>query len=217
MKKNLKIICNILQVFILFYVFFVSFLVININNYGYSEIGKYTFIPVSREINEYLDDYNYGDLLIINNQKLNINDEVYYYVTKDSNYYISKAKILKNKNDIYITDNNINISNNVIVGNKVFKIKYMGFVLNILLKEIGYFVFIIIPISILLVFHIYDFSKSMRKLNDIRINNLKKFYNNNDNKIKSKKNNESINKTTEDIELLEEVDNKKDEIEILDF
>ena len=217
MKKNLKLIWNILQVIILVYVFFITFLVVNINEFGFSEVGKSTYVPVTKKVKKYLN-YKTGDLLIIKNTEINKNDNIYYYTVVDSEYYIAKTKVLEVNKDIYTTEDNFNIDEDTIVGNKIIKIKYIGFILNFLLKEIGYFIFIILPMLILLIYHIYDFSKSMRKLNNIRIENIKKFYGDSEVKMSSKEFNDSIKKIVDEIEVLEEVDNKKkDDIEILDF
>lgn len=70
---------------------------------------------------------------------------------------------------------------------------------------------------ILLIYNIYDFSVSMRKLNNIRIENIKRFYGDNDVKMKSKEFNDSIKKIVDDVESLDDDKNKKEDIEILDF
>ena len=217
MKKNLKIVWNIIQVFILVYVFLVTFLVININEYGYSEVGKSTYVPVTKNIKKYLGDYKKSDLLIIKNNKINKDDEIYYYTVDEANYYISKAKVIEINNGVYVTDNNFNIDQDRIIGNEIIRIKYIGLFINFLLKEIGYFFFIILPMLILLIYNIYDFSVSMRKLNNIRIENIKRFYGDNDVKMKSKEFNDSIKKIVDDVESLDDDKNKKEDIEILDF
>lgn len=217
MKKNLKIVWNIIQVFILVYVFLVTFLVININEYGYSEVGKSTYVPVTKNIKKYLGDYKKSDLLIIKNNKINKDDEIYYYTVDEANYYISKAKVIEINNGVYVTDNNFNIDQDRIIGNEIIRIKYIGLFINFLLKEIGYFCFIILPMLILLIYNIYDFSVSMRKLNNIRIENIKRFYGDNDVKMKSKEFNDSIKKIVDDVESLDDDKNKKEDIEILDF
>ena len=217
MKKNLKLIWNIFQVIILVYVFLITFLVVNINEFGFSEIGKSTYVPITKKIKKYLN-YKTGDLLIIENTEIDKNDNLYYYTVVDSEYFIVKTKVLEVNKDSYTTEDNFNIDEDRIVGNKVIKIKYAGFILSFLLKEIGYFLFIILPMLILLIYHIYDFSKSMRKLNNIRIENIKRFYGDNEVKMSSKEFNDSIKKMVEEIEVLEEIeDNKKEDIEILDF
>ena len=136
MKKNLKIVWNIIQVFILVYVFLVTFLVININEYGYSEVGKFTYVPVTKNIKKYLGDYKKSDLLIIKNNKINKDDEIYYYTVDEANYYISKAKVIEINNGVYVTDNNFNINQDRIIGNEIIRIKYIGLFINFLLKEI---------------------------------------------------------------------------------
>lgn len=217
MKKNLKNVWNIIQVFILVYVFLVTFLVININEYGYSEVGKSTYVPVTKNIKKYLGDYKKSDLLIIKNNKINKDDEIYYYIVDEANYYISKAKVIEINNGVYVTDNNFNIDQDRIIGNEIIRIKYIGLFINSLLKEIGYFCFIILPMLILLIYNIYDFSVSMRKLNNIRIENIKRFYGDNDVKMKSKEFHDSIKKIVDDVESLDDDKNKKEDIEILDF
>jgi hypothetical protein len=58
----------------------------------------------------------------------------------------------------------------------------------------------------------------MRRLNNIRIENIKRFYGDSEVKMSSKEFNDSIKKIVDEIEILEEVDaKKKDDIEILDF
>jgi hypothetical protein len=218
MKKNLKLIWNILQVIILVYVFFITFLVVNINEYSFSEVGKSTYVPVTKKIKKYLNDYKTGDLLIVNKSNIKKNDDIYYYIVVDSEYYIAKTKVLEVNKGVYTIEGNLNIEEDRIMGNKVIKIKYVGFILCFLLKEVGYFCFIILPMFILLIYNIYDFSKSMRKLNNIRIENIKRFYGDSEVKMSSKEFNDSIKKIVDEIEILEEVDaKKKDDIEILDF
>lgn len=217
MKKNLKLIWNIFQVIILVYVFFITFLVVNINEFGFSEVGKSTYVPVTKKVKKYLN-FKKGDLLIIKNTEIKKDDNIYYYTVVDSEYYIEQTKVLKVDKNSYTTVDNFNIDEDRIVGNKVIKIKYIGFILSFLLKEIGYFLFIILPMLILLIYHIYDFSKSMRKLNNVRLENIKRFYGDSEVKMSSKEFNDSIKKMVDEIEVLEEVDNKKkDDIEILDF
>ena len=136
--------------------------------------------------------------------------------------YPQKEFVLKDIEN-YIRDfieinpiDNFDIEQDRIVGNKVTRIKFIGFILGFLIKEIGYFCFIILPMLLILIYHIYDFSKNMRQLNKIRIDNIKRFYNDND--VKNKEFNDSIKKIVEEIEVLDELDNnKKEEIEILDF
>ena len=218
MKKNLKLIWNILQVIILVYVFFITFLVVNINEYSFSEVGKSTYVPVTKKVKKYLNDYKTGDLLIVNKSNIKKNDDIYYYIVVDSEYYIAKTKVLEVNKGVYTIEGNLNIEEDRIMGNKVIKIKYVGFILSFLLKEVGYFCFIILPMLILLIYNIYDFSKSMRKLNNIRIENIKRFYGDSEVKMSSKEFNDSIKKIVDEIEILEEVDaKKKDNIEILDF
>ena len=103
MKKNLKLIWNILQVIILVYVFFITFLVVNINEFGFSEVGKSTYVPVTKKVKKYLN-YKTGDLLIIKNTEINKNDNIYYYTVVDSEYYIAKTKVLEVNKDIYTTE-----------------------------------------------------------------------------------------------------------------
>ena len=57
----------------------------------------------------------------------------------------------------------------------------------------------------------------MRKLNNIRIENIKRFYGDNDVKMKSKEFHDSIKKIVDDVESLDDDKNKKEDIEILDF
>ena len=143
-------------------------------------------------------------------------DIIYYYTIESSNYFITSSKVKEIKDGIYTTEDNFDIEQDRIVGNKVTRIKFIGFILGFLIKEIGYFCFIILPMLLILIYHIYDFSKNMRQLNKIRIDNIKRFYNDND--AKNKEFNDSIKKIVEEIEVLYDLDNnKKEEIEILDF
>lgn len=216
MKKNLKIVWNVIQVFILFYVFLITFLVININEYGYSELFKSTYVPINKKVKKHLDKYNSGDLLIIKSKDIKKDDIIYYYTIESSNYFVTSSKVKEIKDGIYTTEDNFDIEQDRVVGNKVTRIKFIGFILGFLIKEIGYFCFIILPMLLILIYHIYDFSKNMRQLNKIRIDNIKRFYNDND--VKNKEFNDSIKKIVEEIEVLDDLDNnKKEEIEILDF
>ncbi len=209
MKNNLKLIWNILQVFVLCFIFIVTFFVININEYGYSKIGRSTFISVTNKEKKYIKDFNNGDLLIIKNDKINKKDKFYYYTVDSYEYLITEAKLSDIKDDCYITEDNLKIEQDRIIGNKVIRIKYIGFILGFLLKDIGYFIFIILPMLGIFIYHVYDFFKSMRKLNKIKIANISRCYNNNEF-------NKSIRKAIDEIEVLDD-EYKKEDIEILDF
>lgn len=202
MKQKIKKIWNILQIFILFYVFFVTLLVVNINEYGYSKLGKTTYIPITKSEKKYLNNFSNGDLAIIKNNKIKKEDYIYYYTIDSTEYFITDAKVVDINNGIYITEEGFSIEQDRVVGNKAIKVKFLGFIIDFLFKEIGYLLFIIIPMFIILIYHIYDFSKNMRKYNNIRINSIKR--KNNIDTNKKKKNKDNKNK-------------KEDEIEILDF
>ena len=106
MKKNLKIVWNVIQVFILFYVFLITFLVININEYGYSELFKSTYVPINKKVKKHLDKYNSGDLLIIKSKDIKKDDIIYYYTIESSNYFITSSKVKEIKDGIYTTEDN---------------------------------------------------------------------------------------------------------------
>ncbi len=169
MKKTFKIIWNILQVLIIIYVIIVTSLLFFENKYGFSQFGKYIIHNVSKLDEENSSNIKEGDLIIIkNNPKLKVGDNVYYYAVSNEKYIVSSSKVVEvNKDrDNYLykvlkNDTTI-ISSTRVMGNKVYKFSHLGKMLSVVESRTGFIFFVLLPIMIVFVYQVYQFLVILR-------------------------------------------------------
>ena len=90
MKRILRWIWGVLEVFIIIYAIFITSCILCRNKYGFTQFNKMTFVTITEENQKYLPDYQVDDLLIVREQKTNLNvgDVVYYYMTVNEEYIV---------------------------------------------------------------------------------------------------------------------------------
>lgn len=127
---------------------------------------------------------NPGDLIILKKtfpQKINIGEIITYKDKGDERILITHrvTKIVndggktkfKTKGDVNCTEDETLISGNQIIGKEIFKIPYGGYVVNFIKSKTGIFLFIIIPLLILIGGEIKNFLGAKSRKNSK--NNLK--------------------------------------------
>ena len=147
MKKALKIIWSIVQVLIIIYVILVIVFMLMSNRYGYSEIGRYVLDVDNNEfiVIKKTDDIKDGDL-------------VYYYSIVDEKYRIIYSNIKSiNEDKTYTLDNKEIISRSKIIGKSHRRVPIIGYILNSMKYKINFFLFCLLPILIVFMYHIYKF------------------------------------------------------------
>ena len=146
MKKNFKIIWNVLQILIVFHVIFITVFLFSENKYGFTQFKNYTF------------DIKNTDLIIIKNSKnIRKGDIIYYYSAYNKKYLILSDKVIKKDKSSYIVSNSISISKNMVVGKCIFKISYIGGFISFIESKEGFIYLVLVPIIIVFIYQLYAF------------------------------------------------------------
>ena len=147
MKKVLNIVWNAIQVLIIIYVISVIIFMSFSNKYGYGQIDQYVIDVDNSEflVIKKTDDIKEGDL-------------VYYYSVVKEKYKIvySNVKSIDDDNS-YTLDNGDRIIKSKIIGKSYRKLPIIGFILNMLKYKINFLLFVILPILVVFLYHLYKF------------------------------------------------------------
>lgn len=161
-----KIATYIITSIYLIIVFFVTFYILTFNKFNVSDFGNIT-IFVSQD----LEGFQNGNMVIANKKSnININDTIIFYDTYTSLFEINTQEVVKiekvnNKESTYtLKDKHLLPSSYVISNiNSCIKIPYAGYVLNILSSQLGYLVFIVLPILFFLIYLIHNLREELKK------------------------------------------------------
>ena len=162
----MKVVLNIIKwFFLIIYILIVvciSVFILLGNEYGTSKFKNYSFVIIN-EKNENIH-YEKGSLVIV--KKVDIktikeNDEVFVYQSdKTNNVFVN----IKNVNEVFLEDSTpyITLKNEdgiykdeLIVGKKSKTINNIGKIIEILSKKWIFFIFIIVPCSLLAIYELY--------------------------------------------------------------
>lgn len=161
MKKKLW------HVFIIVYVLlsvFITLCLLMYNEYNVTEFGNKVLVMVE---NDSTKEFNKGDLIIATkNKKYDKDDYVFYYVSREKNYFINYGKI-ESKNDDSVTIKNDVVDKKYVIGDakNVTVIPLLGSILALLESQWGYLCIIILPILIAFLFEIYSIIKELKGKN----------------------------------------------------
>ncbi len=152
--------CILICIYVVF-VICLTFLLLTFNKFSNSVIGNTIIAGIDYKIGN----YNNGDLLIINKSKVNVNDDILFYDTKNGKNYINieNVKSIKKGNDItYVIRDNEFLSNQYVIGTTetTFAIPFLGYLYLFFTSRIGYFIFVIIPIIVYFVLALKRYKKS---------------------------------------------------------
>ena len=161
MKKKLW------HVFIIVYVLlsvFITLCLLMYNEYNVTEFGNKVLVMVE---NDSTKEFKKGDLIIATkNKKYDKDDYVFYYVSREKNYFINYGKI-ESKNDDSVTIKNDVVDKKYVIGDakNVTVIPLLGSILALLESQWGYLCIIILPILIAFLFEIYSIIKELKGKN----------------------------------------------------
>ncbi len=162
MKLLLKILAYILLFIYILVVVSISIFILLENDYGISHYNDYSFIIIN-EKNKNIH-YENGNLVIVKKVDINTikeNDEIFVYQSdKNNNVFVNiknVSEIIKDETLPYITLKNQDgiYKEELIVGKKSKIIKTIGKIIEILSKKWVFFLFIILPCSILAIYELY--------------------------------------------------------------
>ena len=163
MKKTVSIIWNIIQVLIILYVVVLTILMFSRNSYGFIQIGSNTLYSVG---DNSISNAHKGDLLIFkNSSSIKVGDSIYYYSIDSQKYIVSKDKVNDIQNSgktvLYSLDSNIKVLNDKIVGKSYVRIPVLGKLFNALQSKAGFLFFVLLPILIVVIYHVYRFVRRL--------------------------------------------------------
>ena len=152
-----KIICRFLV--IVYVIVSVSFEVKNMRK----QFGSNVFILVQ---DDKTGSYDKGDLIIVDlNKKYEVNDNVFYYIVKEKNYYINVGKFEKDNDGNLATIDGKLVNEDLIIGstNDVMSFPFLGGMLSFLESKWGYLFALIFPVLFAFVYEIYSIIKELKK------------------------------------------------------
>ncbi len=165
MKRILRWIWGVLEVFIIIYAIFITSCILCRNKYGFTQFNKMTFVTITEENQKYLPDYQVDDLLIVREQKTNLNvgDVVYYYMTVNEEYIVRSGVISSKTEDDYNAMYVLNDTDKTtvpatrVLGKFSTSYSSVGGVLDFLESQIGFLFFVLLPIMIVFIYQVYQF------------------------------------------------------------
>lgn len=166
MESIKKILMGILEVVLIIYVVLISTLLLYRNKFGYTQFDDITLVNVNKSNFRVFDTCEKGDMITLTRpyfEDIKEGDVLYYYTVQNYKYAIEKGKVLKISGDktggIYTLDgtDGIDVSTERLIG-VVNDKKYakIGLVLDIIESNIGFLVFVILPILLMFVYQIYN-------------------------------------------------------------
>ena len=176
MKKALKIVLIVLEVFIVLYVILTTAFILGKNKYGYTQFGNYTFLNVKSIEQKSIIGSQVGDLIVINKkEKINKDDLIYFYSISDDKYIVKNSKVLDYDSDIYKIDNNLSVVSSRVLGKEVLKVGKIGKIFSVVENKLGFIILVLVPIFIIfiyqvcslgLILHHNDIKKKKKKKNE---------------------------------------------------
>lgn len=165
LKKILKVAWEILEAMIIVYVILITSCILFRNKFGYTEFfEKYTLVTVTDDNQKFVPSHDVGDLLIVKNQKFNINegDVIYYYATINDEYVV-RSGVVKSKTEdevsaLYVLDDEdkTSVSTNRMLGKSVSTHPGKGAILDILESRVGFLFLVLLPILIVFIYQVYQ-------------------------------------------------------------
>lgn len=163
MAKVLKTLKNILFTIIgiayFAFALFMTILLLNYNKYGITEIDKKQLVIIKEELA--INDYNKGDLVIVEKQdinKLNVGDKIFTYKVNNDRSVSIQYGILGN---IYQDDDSVAFENGdgysmeFVAGKAVKSYPKYGTVLSIIESQWGFLFLVLVPIFLIFIYEVY--------------------------------------------------------------
>lgn len=166
MKKVLSILFDCLIVLVIVFAVIVTFMSLSSNENGITNIGGY--MPLNIQSNSMEPTINKGDMIVTKKfdySKLKVNDIISYLTKEQDKTIIITHRIVDISDNGIVTkgdNNNSNDKSLVFESNFIgkyndTKIPFLGSILTFLQSQVGFFIFIIIPLFILFIYQLYKF------------------------------------------------------------
>lgn len=165
LKKILKWVWEFLEIIIIAYVILITSCILCRNKYNYTEFfEKYTLVTVNVDNQKLLPTHDAGDLLVIKNQKFNIDkgDLIYYYVTINEEYVVRSGVVESKTEDdvsaLYVLNDSdkTSVSSNRVIGKYVSTHPGKGTILDVLVSRVGFLFLVLLPILIVFIYQVYQ-------------------------------------------------------------
>lgn len=158
MKKKLWHVVIILHVLV---AVFITLCLLMYNEYNVTEFGNKVLVMVE---NDSTNEFNKGDLIIVTkNEDYDKDDSVFYYVSRDKNYFINYGMIEDENSDSVVIQNDVIDKDYVIgVSKNVTVIPLVGSILSLLESKWGYLCVIILPILIAFLYEVYSIIRELK-------------------------------------------------------
>ncbi len=160
MEKIINIIRIIIEIMIVFYVLLITIFMLSRNHFGYSELFGYQFHVIQDNNKDIVSKGEVGDLLIIKKDKtIKVGDTIYYYGIVDNRYVAFSGKVqeIKDKQIYQIEgDPTISVLAERVIGTETKKISKLGIILEFLESRFGFLFFVLLPIMVVFIYHIFQ-------------------------------------------------------------
>ena len=173
MRRVLRVIWNIFEVFVIIYVICLTTVLLAKNKFGYTQIGDYVFASIDSNDVHNIIDTKQGDLLIIKNSSdLGIGDVIYYYAVYEDKYIICSDVIKTMQKDdfsaLYTIDDQYNtaVHSDKVIGKYTSRYHNLGNYFSFLQTRVGFLFFVLLPIMVVFIYQIYDFAIVVKYDND---------------------------------------------------
>lgn len=167
MKKVVK---NVLIVVYAILAIALTVCLLSFNDYRVSEIGGYALLIIDN--GELSPNFEKGDLVLVDeDKKIDLGDEVFFYNTYEKEISISKAKItnveeITKTEKTYTLEGDKDISSEYIIGNAkdVTKISKLGAILNVLESKWGFLFLIVLPALLAFLYELLEFIEEIKSV-----------------------------------------------------
>lgn len=158
MKKKLWHVCIILYVLLSV---FITACLLMYNEYNVTEFGNKILVMVE---NDTTGEFQRGDLIITTkNKDYQKDDYVFYYISREKNYFINYGMIESEKSDAVVINSDI-VDKKEVIGTtrNAIVIPIVGRVLSLLESKWGYLCVIILPILIAFLYEVYSIVRELK-------------------------------------------------------
>ena len=170
MKKVLRFLWSIVEVIVILYVILITSYVLCKNQYGYTQIGDYTFDSISLLDERNIEDVKKGDLLVVENSNdINKGDRIYYYATYNEMYVVRSDYVVEMEKDDYTAlytiqrnGEDLTVSSPRVLGKYANHYAKIGGILAVLESRVGFLFLVLLPIMIVFIYQVYEFITILR-------------------------------------------------------
>lgn len=163
-----KFICNFFIVLYAIIAIFVTVCLISFNDHRITQFGKTSLIIVDSK--DFEPSYSKNSLVVVSNdEKVNVGDEILFYNTYESNASVSLAKVtaaekITDSETTYTIDGEKSLSSEFVIGktSNSTTIPVIGLILSVLESKWGYLFLIVLPSLLAFLYEILEVVKEVK-------------------------------------------------------